>query len=69
MVKIALLHVMNDETRRLIAELEAIAASIRDPARRAEVHRIIARLAHQDAEWPDEAELMRIRLKYSDGAN
>jgi hypothetical protein len=69
MVKIALLHVMNDETRCLIAELEAIAASIGDPARRQEVQRIIARLAHQDAEWPDEAELMRIRLKYSNGAN
>ena len=59
---------MSDGIQRLVAELEAIAASIRDPARRAEVHRIIARLAHQDAEWPDEAELMRIRLKYSNGA-
>jgi hypothetical protein len=69
MDKIARSCAMGDETQRLVAELEAIAASIRDPARRAEVHRIIARLAHQDAEWPDEAELMRIRLKYSDDAN
>ena len=60
---------MSDDTRRLVADLEAIAASIRDPARREEVHRIIARLAHQDAEWPDEAELMRLRLKHSDSAN
>jgi len=69
MVEIARSSVMDDETRRLVADLEAIAASIRDPVRREAVQRIIARLAHQDAEWPDEAELMRIRLKYSDGAN
>ena len=69
MDKIARSCAMGDETQRLVAELEAIAASIRDPARRAAVHRIIARLVHQDAEWPDEAELMRIRLKYSDDAN
>ena len=60
---------MNDETRRLVADLEAIAASIRDPARREEVQRIIARLAHQDAAWPDEVELMRLRLKHSDPDN
>jgi hypothetical protein len=60
---------MSDETRRLVADLEAIAASIRDPARREEVRRIIARLARQDAEWPDEAELMRLRLKHSNSDN
>ena len=63
------LCVMSDGTQRLVADLEAIAASIRDPARREAVRRIIARLAHQGQEWPDDAELMRIRLKYSDSAN
>jgi hypothetical protein len=60
---------MNDDKERLLADLEAIAASIQDPAKRQEVQRIIARLAHQDQEWPDEAEMMRIRLKFSDSKN
>jgi hypothetical protein len=60
---------MNDDKERLLADLEAIAASIQDPAKRQEVRRIIARLAHQDQEWPDEAEMMRIRLKFSDSKN
>ena len=60
---------MNDERERLLADLEAIAASIQDPAKRQEVQRIIARLAHQDQEWPDEAEMMRIRLKYDNEAD
>jgi len=34
MVEIARSSVMDDETRRLVADLEAIAASIRDPVRR-----------------------------------
>jgi hypothetical protein len=58
---------MTDEKERLLADLQAIAASIQDPARRQEVQRIIARLSHQ--EWPDEAEMMRLRVKFSDGAN
>ena len=60
---------MTDERERLLADLEAIAASIQDPAKRQEVQRIIARLAHQDQEWPDEAEMMRIRLKYDNEAD
>ena len=60
---------MNDAKERLLADLDAIAASVRDPARRAEVHRIIARLAHQDEEWPDDAELMRLRVKHYESAN
>jgi hypothetical protein len=60
---------MNDERERLLADLEAIAASIQDPAKRQEVQRIIARLAHQDQEWPDEAEMMRIWLKYDNEAD
>jgi hypothetical protein len=55
---------MNDNDRqRLIADLEAIAASIRDPAKREEVLKILARLSN---EWPDDDELLRIRLRYSD---
>jgi hypothetical protein len=60
---------MTDERARLLADLEAIAASIQDPAKRHEVQRIIARLSHQDQEWPDEAELMRLRLKDTDSDN
>ena len=60
---------MTDERARLLADLEAIAASIQDPAKRHEVQRIIARLSHQDQEWPDEAEMMRIRLKYTNEAD
>ena len=60
---------MEDETRRLVADLEAIAARISDPERREEVRRIIARLSDKGREWPDEAELVRLRLKQSDGAS
>ena len=60
---------MADEKERLLADLEAIAASIQDPAKREEVQRIIARLSHQAQEWPDAPEMMRLRLKCSDSAN
>jgi hypothetical protein len=60
---------MNDEREHLLDDLEAIAASIQDPAKRTEVQRIIARLSHQAQEWPDDAEMMRLRLKCSDSAN
>jgi hypothetical protein len=53
----------DDDRRRLIADLEAIAASIRDPAKREEVLKILARFSN---EWPDDDELLRIRLRYSD---
>jgi hypothetical protein len=36
---------MSDDRQRLIADLKAIAASIRDPAKREEVLKIIARLS------------------------
>jgi hypothetical protein len=55
----------DNDKKRLIAELEAIAASIRDPDRREEVLKILARLSD---EWPDADELLRIRLRYSDGS-
>ena len=60
---------MADEKERLLADLEVIAASIQDPAKRQEVQRIIARLSHQAQEWPDDAEMMRLRLKCSDSEN
>jgi hypothetical protein len=58
---------MTDERERLLADLEAIAASIQDPAKRQEVQRIIAQLSHRAQEWPDETEMMRLRMKCSDG--
>ena len=60
---------MTDDKEHLLADLEAIAASIQDPAKRQEVQRIIARLSHQAQEWPDDAEMMNLRLKCSDGDN
>ena len=60
---------MTDERERLLADLEAIAASIQDPAKRQEVQRIIAQLSHRAQEWPDDAKMMRLRLKCSDGDN
>ena len=60
---------MNDERERLLADLEAIAASIQDPAKRHEVQRIIARLSHRAQEWPDDPVMMRLRLKCSDSDN
>ena len=59
---------MADNKERLLADLEAIAASIQDPAKRQEVQRIIARLSHRAQEWPEEAEMMHLRLKCSDSA-
>jgi hypothetical protein len=60
---------MTDERECLLADLEAIAASIQDPAKRQEVQRVIARLSHPDQEWPDDAEMTRLRLKCSDNDN
>ncbi len=59
---------MTDNKERLLADLEAIAASIQDPAKRQEVQRIIARLSHRAQEWPEEAEMVHLRLKCSDSA-
>ena len=59
---------MTDNKERLLADLEAIAASIRDPTKREEVQRIIARLSHRAQEWPDDAEMVHLRLKCSDSA-
>src|SRR3954447_24147459 len=64
-----ILCVMTDERARLLADLEAIAALIQDPAKREEVQRIIARLSHRAQEWPDDAEMIRLRLKCSDSNN
>jgi len=60
---------MTDERERLLADLEAIAASIQDPAKREEVQRIIARLSDRAQERPDDAEMMNLRLKCSDSDN
>jgi hypothetical protein len=55
---------MSDDRQCLIENLQAIAASIRDPTKREEVLKIIARLSPESDEWPDDAELLRIRLRY-----
>ena len=60
---------MTDDKERLLADLEAIAASIQDPVKRQEVQRIIAQLSDRAKEWPNEAEMMRLRLKCSDVDN
>ena len=60
---------MADEKERLLDDLEAIAASIQDPVKRQEVQRIIARLSHQAQEWPNDAEMMHLRLKCSGSDN
>ena len=60
---------MTDDKEHLLADLEAIAASIQDPVKRQEVQRIIARLSDRAQEWPDEAEMMNLRLKYSGNDN
>ena len=60
---------MNDDKERLLADLEAIAASIQDPTKREEVQRIIAQLSYRAQEWPDDAEMMRLRLKCSGSEN
>jgi hypothetical protein len=60
---------MSDDREHLLTDLEAIAASIQDRAKRQEVQRIIARLSYRAQEWPDDAEMMRLRLKCSDSAN
>jgi hypothetical protein len=55
---------MNDDDKhRLIEDLKTLAASNLDPAQRDEVLKILARFSD---EWPNDAELMRIRLRYSD---
>ena len=55
---------MSDDRQRLIADLKAIAASIRDPTKREEVLKILARLPPESDDGPDDAELSHIR--YSD---
>ena len=55
---------MNDDDKhRLIEDLKTLAASSPDPAQREEVLKILARLS---GEWANDAELMCIRLRYSD---
>ena len=57
---------MSDDRQRLIADLKAIAASIRDPTKREEVLKIIARLSRESGEEPDDAESMHNRSRCDD---
>lgn len=51
--------------QRTVTDLQAIAEAALDPAEREEVLKIIMRLSHQEQEWPDIDELIRINLRYS----
>lgn len=55
--------------QRTVKDLQAIADSASDPAERDEVLRIIMRLSHQEKEWPDTDELIRIQLRYASESN
>ena len=57
---------MSDDRQRLIADLKTIAASIRDPTKREEVLKIIARLSPESDEGPDDAEPMHNRSRCDD---
>ena len=57
---------MSDDKQRLIADLKAIAASIRDPTKREEVLEIIARLSLELDEEPDDVEPMHNRSRCDD---
>jgi hypothetical protein len=59
---------MSDDRQRLIADLKTIAASIRDPTKREEVLKIIARLSPESGEWPNDAEPLSIRSRYDDNS-
>lgn len=50
---------------RTVADLQAIADAASDPAERQEVLKIITRLSHQEQEWPDTDQLIRINLRFS----
>ena len=56
--------VMTDADRqRLIEDLENLAASTPDPAKRDEIRKT---LEHLSVEWPSAEEVLRIRLRYSE---
>jgi hypothetical protein len=59
---------MEDQIQSIINDLQVVASETSDPEKREEVLRIIARLSNQD-EWPNEDDLMRIRLRYSNIEN
>jgi hypothetical protein len=52
-----------DDRQRLIEDLENLAASSLDPAKQDEILKTIERLSDQ---WPDDDELLHIRVRYSD---
>ncbi|GEO43548.1 hypothetical protein SAE02_76960 [Skermanella aerolata] len=54
---------------RTVKDLQAIADAKLDPTEREDVLKIIARLSHQDEQWPDVDELMRINLYFSYKSN
>ena len=59
---------MSDDRQRLIADLKAIAASIRDPTKRDEVLKIIARLSPESDEGLNDAEPQSIRSRHDNNS-
>jgi hypothetical protein len=59
---------MEDQIQSIINDLQVVASETSDPEKREELLRIVARLSNQD-EWPNEDDLMRIRLRYSNIEN
>ena len=54
---------MSERIQKTILDLKEVAASTKDPEKITEIMKLIERLSCQEG-WPDENELMRIRLRY-----
>jgi hypothetical protein len=55
---------MEERLKSIIKDLQLVASETLNCEKREEILRIIVRLSNQE-EWPNEDEVMRIRLRYS----
>jgi hypothetical protein len=55
---------MEERLKSIITDLQLVASETLNCEKREEILRIIVRLSNQE-EWPNEDEVMRIRLRYS----
>jgi hypothetical protein len=55
---------MEEHLKSIIKDLQLVASETLNREKREEILRIIARFSNQE-EWPNEDELIRIRLRYS----
>ena len=55
---------MEEHIKSIIKDLQLVASETLNREQREEILRIIARFSNQE-EWPNEDELIRIRLRYS----